>query len=167
MLRRMERGDIDVLLEEISDFAVSSMLARVPYPYRRDDAEAFLTANEATGGRDLPLTIVMNGRLIGGVGLSGIRAEREFGYWLGRRHWGKGYATESGRAFLAHVFSTFDLEIVRSGAFIDNPASLKVQEKLGFERIGVRKIHCLARNQSLEHVDTLLTRERHDALNVR
>jgi RimJ/RimL family protein N-acetyltransferase len=166
VLRRATRADIDALIEEISDFSVAKMLARVPYPYRRGDADAFLSAAQDPGDRDLPLTIALDGRLIGGIGLSGIRAEREFGYWLGRAHWGNGYATEAGHSFLAHVFSTFGLDVVRSGAFFDNPASLHVQAKLGFERIGTRLVHCLARDSSIEHVDTLLTRERYDALNA-
>ena len=79
-------------------------------------------------------------------------------------HWGKGYATEAGRAFLAFLFGELGLDIVRSGVFVDNPASLRVQEKLGFERIGTRMIRCLARGTDIEHIDTILTRERHQAL---
>ena len=98
-LRPAAAADIGRMVAEISDPAVARMLARVPWPYRRRDAEAFLASVAATTGRDLPLAIVLDGRLIGGIGLSGIRGEREFGYWLGRDHWGKGYATEAGRAF--------------------------------------------------------------------
>lgn len=165
VLRPTVRADIDRLCDEISDFEVSKMLARVPYPYRRGDAEGFLAAVEGARGRDLPLAIARDGRLIGGIGLSGIRSEREFGYWLGQAHWGAGYATEASRAFLAYVFDTFDPGVVRSGVFVGNPASLRVQEKLGFERIGTRRVHCLARGQTLDHIDTLLTRDRFRALN--
>jgi len=160
VLRPARRSDIDTLVAEISDFEVSKMLARVPYPYRRRDAEAFLAA----GLGDLPLAITLDDRLIGGIGLSGVRREHEFGYWLGRAHWGKGYATEAGQAFLAYVFEAFEPGLVRSGVFVGNAASLKVQEKLGFEPVGTRKVHCLARGRRLEHIDTLLTRERFSAL---
>jgi len=164
LLRPARRSDIDTLVREISDFEVSKMLARVPYPYRRRDAETFLASAGASGAGDLSLAITLDDRLIGGVGLSGIRREHEFGYWLGRAHWGKGYATEAGDAFLGHVFDAFDPDIVRSGVFVGNVASLRVQEKLGFQRIGTRRVHCLARGRRLEHIDTILTRERFSAL---
>lgn len=164
LLRPTRRSDIDTLVAEISDFAVSKMLARVPYPYRRRDAEAFLAAAGAAELADLPLAITLDDQLIGGIGLSGVRREHEFGYWLGRAHWGKGYATEAGHAFLTYVFAAFASDIVRSGVFVGNAASLRVQEKLGFQEIGTRKVHCLARGRRLEHIDTILTRERFSAL---
>ena len=165
VLRPAGAADIDDMIAEISDPGVARMLARVPWPYLRRDAEAFLASVSATEGQDLPLAIAVDGRLIGGIGLSGIRDEREFGYWLGRDHWGKGYATEAGRAFLAHVFNTFGAGPVNSGVFVDNPASMRVQAKLGFEKVGVSMRQCLARGRPVEHIDTILTRERFESLN--
>ena len=119
---------------------------------------------DAAGDRDLPLAIAVDGQLIGGIGLSGIRHECEFGYWLGRAHWGKGYATEAGLAFLAHVFDAFAVDAIHSGVFIDNAASLRVQAKLGFEKVGTSMRHCLARGRRVEHIDTILVRERFESL---
>ena len=156
----MTEDDVDDLVTEISDFSVAEMLARVPHPYRRSDALAVLESSAVNAGRDLALVITDGDRAIGGIGLTGIRSEREFGYWLGRAHWGKGFATEAGMAFLAHVFAAFDIDVVRSGVFFDNPRSLRTQEKLGFERIGSRPVHCLARGAKVAHIDTILTRAR-------
>ncbi len=165
VLAPVAEADIDGIVAGIDDFEVSKMLARVPHPYRRSDAEGFLAASREAWGRNLALTIRDAGGVVGGLGLTGLRSEREFGYWLSRDAWGKGYATEAGRAFLAHLFHVEGLEVVRSGVFHDNPASLRVQDKLGFERIGTHMVHCLARRRHIEHIDTLLTRERYAALN--
>jgi len=164
LLRPVAEEDLDGIVAGIDDFEVSKMLARVPHPYRRSDAEGFLAALREDGSRNIALTIRDAGGVIGGLGLTGLRSEREFGYWLARAAWGKGYATEAGRAFLAHLFQVEGLDIVRSGVFHDNPASLRVQDKLGFERTGTRMVHCLARRRHIEHVDTLLTKERYAAL---
>ena len=161
LLRPILEADLDVIVTGIGDFAVSGMLARVPYPYRRSDAESFLAATREAAGQNIALAIADDSGVVGGLGLTGIRSEREFGYWLAKPAWGKGYATESGRAFLALLFGEIGLDIVRSGVFFDNPASLRVQEKLGFQRIGTRMIRCLARGKDIEHIDTILTRERH------
>lgn len=158
VLRPLGPDDLDDLIAEVNDFAVTRMLAKVPYPYTRGDGEAFLAASRRYGGIDFPLSITHEDRVIGGIGLSALRGQCEFGYWLGRRHWGKGFATEAGLAFLAHVFDVFDLKLIRSGVFADNPASLRVQEKLGFAESGRRQVECLARGRKVDHIDTVLTR---------
>ncbi len=157
-LRPVAEADLDDIVEGIGDFAVASRLARVPHPYRRDDAEAFLAATRDNAGRNIALSIDEGGRVIGGLGLTGLRREREFGYWLARPYWGKGYATEASLAFLAYLFGPPGLDIVRSGVFVGNAASLRVQDKLGFTRTGTRLVHCLAQRKDIEHIDTILAR---------
>lgn len=49
---------------------------------------------------------------------------------------------------------------VYSGVFTFNRASLAVQKKLGFTETGVSRMHCLARNEEVRHIDTTLTRAR-------
>jgi RimJ/RimL family protein N-acetyltransferase len=164
VLRPVAAADLDAIVAGIDDLAVSRMLARVPHPYRRADAESFLVACRAEADRNVALTIHDSGGVVGGLGLTGLRGEREFGYWLARPAWGKGYATEAGHGFLAWLFDVAGLDIVRSGVFHDNPASLRVQAKLGFERVGTRMVHCLARRRYIEHIDTILTRERYRLL---
>ena len=158
VLRPLVEGDLDDLIAEVNDLAVARMLAKVPYPYTRRDGEAFLAASRRYGGIDFALAVTYENRVVGGIGLSAVRSQGEFGYWLGRRHWGKGFATEAGHAFLAHVFDAFDLKLIRSGVFADNPASLRVQEKLGFAESGRRRVDCLARGCKVDHIDTTLTR---------
>jgi RimJ/RimL family protein N-acetyltransferase len=63
--------------------------------------------------------------------------ETEFGYWLARRHWGRGYATEAGRALLATARDGLRVKRLDSAHFLDNPASGRVLEKLGFAPIGM------------------------------
>jgi len=157
VLRPLAASDFGDLVAEVNDFAVTRMLAKVPYPYGRREAEAFL-AHVARTRNELALMIARGGKVIGGIGASSLDGRAEFGYWLGRAHWGKGYATEAARAFLSFVFDFLGLPELHSGVFIDNPASLRVQEKLGFRQVGRRLVPCLARGESVEHIDTLLTR---------
>jgi RimJ/RimL family protein N-acetyltransferase len=157
VLRGLAKSDFDDLVAEVNDFAVTRMLARIPYPYSRADAEGFL-ASTGRDTSDLALMITGEGRVIGGIGLARIDRDCEFGYWLGRRHWGKGYATEAAHAFLAHAYASLPIDAIHSGVFVDNPASLRVQEKLGFRQTGRRFVECLVRRCKVEHIDTVLTR---------
>ena len=46
---------------------------------------------------------------------------------------------------------------VHSGVFVDNPASLKLQEKLGFRITGCTEVYSFARNTMVPHVETVLS----------
>jgi RimJ/RimL family protein N-acetyltransferase len=60
----------------------------------------------------------------------------EISYVLARSFWGKGYATEGGRAAMTYAFHKFKIPRLISLIHPDNRASVGVAEKLGetFER---------------------------------
>lgn len=58
----------------------------------------------------------------------------EVGYVLGRRWWGRGYASELVRAVTATLFSDSRVWRVFAPTHIDNAASQRVLEKCGFSR---------------------------------
>jgi len=58
------------------------------------------------------------------------------GYWIARQHWGKGFATEACRS-LIEIARTLKLPRLEASHFIDNPASGRVLEKLGFVPTGM------------------------------
>lgn len=65
--------------------------------------------------------------------------EVELGYRLAKPYWGRGYATELARAWLAYGFDTLGLEQVLGVAHPENVASQRVLEKAGmsFRRMTV------------------------------
>ena len=73
----------------------------------------------------------------------------ELGYWIARRHWGRGFATEAGRAVLA-MARTLGHARIAASHFLDNPASGRVLAKLGFRATGrtIRRWSC-ARGQAV------------------
>lgn len=78
------------------------------------------------------------GERLGWCGLKDLPDERQvdLGYRFFRRHWGKGYATESSRAALAFGFGELGLPRVVALVAAENVASLRVMQKLGFRSIG-------------------------------
>jgi ribosomal-protein-alanine N-acetyltransferase len=76
-----------------------------------------------------------------GIGRITIRREGSadiwnIGYWVHPDHWGKGYATEAGRAILEFGRTMLAARKITTAHAIENIASQKVIEKLGFIRIG-------------------------------
>lgn len=79
-----------------------------------------------------------SGQLIGRAGLYNPEGwpGLEVGWLLGRSCWGRGYATEAGRASLDHAWRELGADHVISMIDPDNTASIRVAERLGetFER---------------------------------
>jgi ribosomal-protein-alanine N-acetyltransferase len=66
-------------------------------------------------------------------------ARAELGYAFNRKYWGKGYATEAASAILQFGFETLKLHRVGATVLPNNFGSIRVLEKLGFQREGVRR----------------------------
>jgi len=131
--------DAPALAVAIADETIVRNLATAPWPYRMRDAEAFLARP-----RDpvLPSLLIFertagDPRLVGSCGL-GRRPSGavELGYWIATPFWGRGFATEACVA-LIDIARTLGLSSLEGSHFIDNPASARVLEKLGFEAVGI------------------------------
>jgi 8-oxo-dGTP diphosphatase len=166
-LRPFDRDDVDALPPIVGDFEVSRWLARVPYPYDRTYALAYVEGaiRDAETGEGLTYAIEIDGALAGAVGFYSIDDVPRLGYWLARRHWGHGYMTEAARAVVAHGFGALGFDRIESGVFEGNDASMKIQTKLGFRPFRVRPVLSRARGMELPHIDTVLDRARHEEFN--
>lgn len=131
--------DAPALAVAISDKAIVRHLTTAPWPYRMRDAEAYLASP-----RDpvLPSLLIFERtsrapQLIGACGL-GRRPSGavEMGYWIAKPFWSRGFATEACAA-LIEIARTLGLTQVEGAHFLDNPASARVLEKLGFEPVGI------------------------------
>jgi RimJ/RimL family protein N-acetyltransferase len=149
LLRPGWREDAPALFRTIADERIVRNLATAPWPYGLEHAEAFLARERVP--RETSLLVFRRTaaapELIGTIGLAprpdgGI----EIGYWIARRWWNRGYATEAGRAVVAAARHGLRLKRLRADHFIDNPASGRVLEKLGFRPTGTVALrHSLAR----------------------
>ena len=80
------------------------------------------------------------------------------GYWLGQPYWGHGYTSEAARGSIAHVFAAITDDTTFGGAFVDNAASLRIQEMLGFERSGEAIFFSNPNDKDMPHANTSLAR---------
>ncbi|MEO7093047.1 MAG: GNAT family N-acetyltransferase [Polyangiales bacterium] len=60
----------------------------------------------------------------------------EIGYSIRRDHWGRGLGAEAARQLIAFAFDRLDLRRLEADVDPRNAASLRMLEKLGFEREG-------------------------------
>ena len=136
------------LLARIGDEGVVKNLAKAPWPYTEGDARNFAQKPQDPRCPHFFVTLPTSSapaELVGCVGLASDGDEVELGYWFGREHWGRGYATEAARAVL-RLARTLGHRRIVAKHFTDNPASGRVLAKLGFRSSGeVRPSFSLAR----------------------
>jgi RimJ/RimL family protein N-acetyltransferase len=156
-LRPHRIGDADAIAQTLSDFAVTRMLARVPAPYDRQDALDWLVPRAAGVSSDWALAITERDDVHIGVVAIELRHGRwHLGYWLNRYYWGRGIMTEAVSAALERFGRRMPETAVHSGVFADNPASLKLQSRLGFAITGCSELYSFSRNTMVPHIETVL-----------
>jgi RimJ/RimL family protein N-acetyltransferase len=116
LLRQPDTADIGAIMTIAGDWEVASRLSRVPHPYREDDAHFFLETvvpNEWVWA----ITWLASGELVGMIGLSPEpgRDTAELGYYVARRSWAMGIATEAARPVVAYAIETLGLPRLTSG----------------------------------------------------
>ncbi|GEO85802.1 MULTISPECIES: GNAT family N-acetyltransferase [Alphaproteobacteria] len=157
-LRPHRMGDADAIVESLTDYQVVRMLARVPVPYDRQDATDWLS--RATSGitPDWSFAITDGDDVhLGVVAIELRHGQWHLGYWLNRYYWGKGLMSEAAGGAIERFFRRMPDAVLHSGAFADNAASLRIQEKLGFAIVRCGELYSRSRNAVAPHIDTRLT----------
>jgi 8-oxo-dGTP diphosphatase len=142
LLRPLRPTDAAELHRLVNDWEVAKSLARVPFPYPRDLADDWIasTAERIIAGEAYHLAIARRDDdvLVGCCGLTRDREERsaELGYWVGRRHWGQGAASEAAGRLAHWALANLDLDRITASALLDNARSARVLARIGFREIG-------------------------------
>ena len=135
-LRPLDKSDALALSVIGGDIDVARMLASVPSPWPVDHCADWIAASQYRGQLGFRLGVeAHDGQLIGSVGIGGTPVAN-CAYFIGRDHWGQGYATDATSALIAFAFDRFGVDAIAADHFDDNPASGQVLAKLGFEKIG-------------------------------
>lgn len=140
VLRPPRLEDAATIAVLVNDRRIAENTLRIPHPYTLADAQAFLTAANASGGEIVFLITAWEGTVLGCCGIGKLDGEHpEIGG-------GKGYATEAARALIDHAFGELGYDVLVSGARVSNPASRRVLQKCGFEwtGVGLYRIRALA-----------------------
>ena len=139
VLRAPQLVDAKAIAALANDRRIAENTSRIPHPYRLPDAESWIAGANSLPGESTFLITLADGTIIGACGLDMRDGPNpEIGYWLGVRHWRKGYATEAVRALIDHAFEDApEQKALQSSVRVTNPASRHVMEKCGFQWTGV------------------------------
>jgi [ribosomal protein S5]-alanine N-acetyltransferase len=157
-LREPTLDDAEPLFERIaSDPEVSRYMSWRPHrdvgETRRVITEVFNISGETTRLIDLS----EGGGVIGAIGWRRPQSHIvDFGYYLGRQWWGRGFMTEAVQLILDHAQRDNSVYRVSAYCYVDNTASARVLERSGLTLEGRLKRYTLLPNISSEPQDCLL-----------
>jgi len=151
IIRQFRASDLDSFVAYRSDPEVYRYQGWKT-PYLREDGMEFIDraklAIPGTPGEWLQLAIERRplalgeraegeGMIIGDIAFHITRSnprQAYLGYTLARSAWGQGYASEAVRKILDYLFRVLDLHRVIADCDVDNSASIRLLERLGFRR---------------------------------
>jgi ribosomal-protein-alanine N-acetyltransferase len=145
VLRPFTVADAEPVEVLINDAEVAAGTLTIPHPYPKGAALPWIEshAESCTTARSISWAIATrdDGRLLGAISIRLVAAHQrgEIGYWIARREWGKGFATDAVRAVIAYAFDMLGLHRVDAHHFIENPASGSVMRKAGMRSEGRRR----------------------------
>ena len=142
VLRVLGDADLSAIFEIFSHAEVARYGSR-PAMTAMSEAEEWLERTRAGHRAGTSLQLGLERRsdhaIVGTCTLWAIDADSrraEVGYTLGRPHWGQGLMAEALAAIVRHGFEALNLNRLEADTDPRNVASIKVLEKLGFEREG-------------------------------
>ena len=138
ILRKWNESDAKVLFSLASDADIARWAGWLPHVdenYSRAIIRTVLSSDGeyAIVHRDIGQPIGSIGIRIGESLNRGIerKDEAEIGYWIGKKYWNNGYATEALKEVISFSFENIGLNAVWCGFFDGNEASKKVTLKCG------------------------------------
>ncbi|MFL9838025.1 GNAT family N-acetyltransferase [Flavobacterium sp. ST-75] len=144
LFRELELTDAEAMFEMDSDPDVHLYLGN--NPVKNIDEVKFVIENlqwqyKTFGMGRMAVVLKETNEFIGWAGfkrernVNGHEVFCDLGYRFLKKHWGKGYAGESAKAFVEHGFNEMKLEKINAYADAAHTASRKVLEKAGLQYI--------------------------------
>ena len=152
-LRNFRQDDFDAFHAIVSDYDVVKMTSSWPHPADPEFTRMRMNTPESQAGAVKVKEI--DGQLAGVVGI----VKNDVGYHIGKEFWGKGIMTRALDMRLAQEFADPEIDIIKSCVWIDNPASARVLEKVGFKRAYLCSDYCKARDAEVEAIHFTLSRK--------
>jgi ribosomal-protein-alanine N-acetyltransferase len=138
--RELCRSDAEVMFELDSDPAVVLYTGDKPLTHRdqaRQRIDSVMQQYQDVGFGRWAAVLKQTNEFIGWVGLkyiqelNGRQDNYDLGYRLLKRHWGKGYGTESAKALISYGFDEMKLKRISAYIDVDHVASMRILKKCG------------------------------------
>lgn len=164
IIREIKKSDVKDIVRNANNLNVSRYLLKVPYPYRRRDAESWVamcikeSKEKPRANYQMAIELKSEKRFIGVISLTHVdrfQGTGRIGFWLGEDYWGQGIMSEAIEAVLKFGFEKLKLRRINWNAFVENKASNALARKFGFVFEGRRRKSLRSKATGRVHDDNL------------
>ncbi|MCP4713092.1 MAG: GNAT family N-acetyltransferase [Planctomycetes bacterium] len=145
-LRKVKPSDAEAIYHNIKDKAMVKWTSHIPHPYPRSLADQYMRLCQKLWREGTQYTFSVFSQetceLVGLAGLmhvNGKHKNAELGYWVGKKYWNQGFATEAVGLVLQLGFKHLKLERIYAGTYDKNIPSQKVLTSCGFKHEGTMR----------------------------
>lgn len=148
-LRNFKLLDVKEYYENIKDEELAKWMDSIPQPYRKIDAIKFIIKNILytlikRKKREYSFGVVLkeSDKVIGEIKLFMINWEdrsAEIGYWIGKKYWNKGFATEANKLIQKFGFEELNLNSIYGKIYANYAVPIRVDKKCGFKLKTIKK----------------------------
>ena len=132
-LRQLHLEDASDIARLAGDWEVAKWTASIPHPYDEGTAREWITRVNSQP-YDYIYAMDRSGLLVGSIDYNTFTGQ--IGYWVGRKYWRQGLATEAVVSLLGWVASLDTPCGIWTACLPDNRASIGVLQKTGFNLEG-------------------------------
>jgi len=143
IIRPLSEQDSEVIYKNVKEYEIAKWTINIPHPYPKDGAIKFIKQTKEFMKKgmayELAIQIESTKEMVGVMSL--LKVDRrhknaELGYWVAKKHWNKGIATEAASRVMEFGFQMLNLERIFAKCFHNNEASRRVMEKIGMKYEG-------------------------------
>lgn len=142
-LRKFQIEDAVALSHLLRHREVPATTLMLPFPCELDEAQKLIKSYQEELEQKTvirwAITSIDQNALMGGIRLVPTTRfnSAEMGFWIGKDFWRNGYTIEAAASVLQFAFDELQFNRINAHAMVENAASLKLLEKLGFKQEGI------------------------------
>ena len=154
IIRKWSKDDILSLAKYLNNKKIwDNCRDSLPYPYTENDAQHFIQFVLSQHDQS-NYCIEINEEAAGNISFNrGTDVERynaELGYWLAEPYWNKSLMTSMLISAIRSYYHNTDIVRIYANVYANNPASMRVLEKVGFQKCGVHHSACFKNSQFVD-----------------
>lgn len=159
ILRPISESDAPDIYKNVKEYDIAKWTINIPHPYPKDGAIKFIKQTKELMKKglsyELAIQIESTKEVVGVISLMKVdrrHKNAELGYWVGKKFWNRGIATEAASKVMEFGFQVLNLERIYAKCFHNNEVSRKVMEKVGMKLEGKFRHEVFKENK---FIDTL------------
>lgn len=139
-LKKWEIEDATALMDVVNNIHVwKTLTSTTEFPLSKDQTIDYIKLCNDENEHIDAFAIELDGRVIGGVSLEGLKPPYhityELNFWLAQEHWGKGIMTEVLYDIIQHGFMHLPAMKLTAKVFARDIRSINLLEKMGFKSV--------------------------------